>query len=243
MQDELDQYAQHHAEFPPPSSRPRGALFIVDRSMDLFSPLVHEFTYQAMAHDLLPIRDGDKVLYKTFINEGGPKQEEKEVELSEKDRLWVENRHLHMKDLLEKLVEDFNRFRAENPQFADRYASTSQVDVLSEDVANTEAFHSSENANSLNSIKDMLAGLPQFQQGKEAYSLHLGMAQECMNVFQQRKLADLASVEQVGTVFVAQFERISISDVTSPWRPGLMKITASLRIWPIRSSVCLTIRV
>lgn len=97
--------------------------------MDLFSPLVHEFTYQAMAHDLLPIRDGDKVLYKTVMNEGGPNQEEKEVELSEKDRLWVENRHLHMKDLLEKLVDDFNKFRAENPQFADRYAPI-RIDIF-----------------------------------------------------------------------------------------------------------------
>ena len=43
----------------------------------------------------------------------------------------------------------------------------------------------------------MLAGLPQFQELKEAYSLHLTMAQECMNVFQARKLADIASVEQV----------------------------------------------
>lgn len=121
VQDELDQYAKTHVDFPPPASRPRGALLITDRSMDLFSPLLHEFTYQAMVHDLLPLRDGDKVLYKTIINEGRPDQEEKEVELGEKDKLWVENRHLHMKDLLEKLVQDFNKFRAENPQFADKY--------------------------------------------------------------------------------------------------------------------------
>lgn len=54
-----------------------------------------------------------------------------------------------------------------------------------------------EKATSLNAIKDMLAGLPQFQEMKQAYSLHLSMAQECMNIFEQRKLADLASVEQV----------------------------------------------
>ena len=43
----------------------------------------------------------------------------------------------------------------------------------------------------------MLAGLPQYQQGKEAYSLHLGMVQEAMKIFQDRRLADIASVEQV----------------------------------------------
>ncbi|KAI9679271.1 MAG: vacuolar sorting protein VPS33/slp1 [Caeruleum heppii] len=164
VQDGLDQYAQYHNDFPPQVNRPRGALFITDRTMDLFSPLIHEFTYQAMAHDLLPIKDGDKVLYKTVVNEGEPNEEVKDMEIGEKDKIWVENRHRHMKDTIEKLMGDFQ--------------------------------NASDNATSLNAIKDMLAGLPQFQELKEAYSLHLSMAQECMNLFQQRKLPDLASVEQ-----------------------------------------------
>jgi syntaxin-binding protein 1 len=89
--------------------------------MDLFSPLVHEFTYQAMAHDLLPIKDGDKVTYKTVINEGSPNEEMKDMEIGDHDRIWVDYRHLHMKDVLEKLAEDFAKFRAANPQFAEEY--------------------------------------------------------------------------------------------------------------------------
>ena len=58
-------------------------------------------------------------------------------------------------------------------------------------------FFSSDNPSSLNNIKDMLAGLPQFQEGKEAFSLHLNMASDAMNVFQSGRLADIASVEQV----------------------------------------------
>lgn len=42
----------------------------------------------------------------------------------------------------------------------------------------------------------MLAGLPQFQEGKDLYSLHLGMAQECMNIFQSCQLPDIATAEQ-----------------------------------------------
>lgn len=101
-------------------------MFLVDRSMDPYSPLLHEFTYQAMAMDLLPIVDGDKVIYKPAFNAGqGPEgvAEEKRkdgMELGEKDKIWVENRHMHMKDLLTKLVADFNKFRADNPQFAER---------------------------------------------------------------------------------------------------------------------------
>ncbi|KAK5140025.1 hypothetical protein LTR04_003202, partial [Oleoguttula sp. CCFEE 6159] len=175
VQDELDLYAKFHEDFPPASTRPRGALYIVDRSMDLYAPLVHEFTYQAMAHDLLPIKDGEKTTYRAKVNEGRPDEQEKDMEIGEKDKIWVQNRHHHMKDTIEKLMSDFQKFIDENPHFT-----------------NTD----SGNASSLNAIKDMLAGLPQFQEMKEAYSLHLSMAQECMNIFQRQKLPDLASVEQ-----------------------------------------------
>ncbi|KAF2275554.1 syntaxin-binding protein-like protein 2 [Westerdykella ornata] len=178
VQEKLDMYAQYNREFPPQSNRPRGALYITDRSMDLFAPFLHEFTYQAMAHDLLSIREGDKVTYRTVVNEGEPGAEEKDMEISEKDRIWVENRHRHMKDTIDKLMGDFQRFIAENPHFT------------KQDSQNAAGM------NGLNAIKDMIAGLPQFQEMKEAYSLHLTMAQECMNIFQRNKLPDLASVEQ-----------------------------------------------
>ncbi|KAF2747749.1 Sec1-like protein [Sporormia fimetaria CBS 119925] len=178
VQDKLDMYAQYNRDFPPQSNRPRGALYITDRSMDLYAPLLHEFTYQAMAHDLLNIKEGDKVTYRTVINEGEPGAEEKDMEISEKDKIWVENRHRHMKDTIDKLMSDFQRFIAENPHFTNQ------------DSQNAAG------VNGLNAIKDMLAGLPQFQEMKEAYSLHLTMAQECMNIFQRNKLPDLASIEQ-----------------------------------------------
>jgi len=82
------------------------------------SPLVHEFTYQAMALDLLNIGVGDLVAYRHVINKGQNNEEEKEVELNERDKIWVANRHMHMKDLLGKLVDDFKKFQAENQQFA-----------------------------------------------------------------------------------------------------------------------------
>ncbi|KAB8297707.1 hypothetical protein EYC80_001514 [Monilinia laxa] len=174
VQEELDAYQQYNPNFPPPSNRPQGVLLITDRSMDTLAPLLHEFTYQAMAHDLLTIKDLDKVTYTTILNEGTAQEEEKEMEIGEKDKIWVENRHQHMSKTIQKLMSDFKKFIADNPHFANQDA---------------------ENV-SINQIKDMLAGLPQFQEMKEAYSLHLNMAQECMNIFQQHELPDIALAEQ-----------------------------------------------
>lgn len=178
LQAALDNYARDERnDFPPQSqiNRPRAVLLITDRSMDLVAPFVHELTYQAMAMDLLPIRDDeDKIAYRNVIRRGQPDQEEKDVEISEKDNLWVIHRHMHMKDLLVELSQEFKRFQARNPQFADNDGQPA----------------------SINTIKDMLAGLPEFQEGKEAFSLHIDMAERCAKIFADRKLLDLVSVEQ-----------------------------------------------
>lgn len=184
VQDKLDMYAKYNQDFPPQSQRPRGALYITDRTMDLMAPFLHEFTYQAMAFDLLPINESDKITYKAVVNDDGPDAEEKEMELTDKDRLWVENRHRHMKDTLDTIIGNFQKFIAENSQFTKQDAQAAA------------------GMNGLNAIKDMMAGLPQFQEMKEAYSLHLDMAQKCMDIFQRHKLMDLASVEQVCRIFV-----------------------------------------
>jgi len=176
VQQELDGYQQWNRNFPPPSSRPPSVLLITDRSMDLMAPFLHEFTYQAMVHDLLPIKEhpDGKVTFHLTVGEGTPDAEEKDAELAEKDPVWVSNRHRHMKDTIDKLMSDFQNFLKENPNFAGKDPDSA----------------------TLNDIKGMLARLPQFQEMKQAYSLHLTMAQEAMNIFQKYKLADLASAEQ-----------------------------------------------
>ena len=57
--------------------------------------------------------------------------------------------------------------------------------------------HFSTEKTTVDTIKDMLAGLSDFQEGKNAYTLHLNMAHECMSYFQKRKLLEISSVEQV----------------------------------------------
>ncbi|KAG9243781.1 Sec1 family protein [Calycina marina] len=174
VQEELDTYAKYNQDFPPPSTRPQGVLVITDRCMDLMAPLVHEFTYQAMAHDLLPIKEGEKVTYQTVVHQGEVDEEEKELELSENDKVWVDNRHIHMVYTIDKLRNDFKKFIDDNPNFTGADA----------------------NGTSTNAIKDMLAGLSQFTATKEAYSLHLGVATDCMSIFTRSKLMDLKIVEQ-----------------------------------------------
>ncbi|KAG1746614.1 Sec1-like protein [Suillus paluster] len=172
IQQNLDEYRRINPEFPKASDppRPRGTLIITDRSMDTVAPFIHEFTYQAMCNDLLQIEDGTKYMYKFQSSIGS--YEDKIATLSEVDSVWTTVRHMHMREAIDKLMADFNKFMEENAGFK------------------------GEGAASLNDMKDMLANLPQYQEQREKFSLHLNMAQDCMNLFEKQKLPLVANVEQ-----------------------------------------------
>ena len=64
--------------------------------------------------DAAPLRAGAASLE---IADGQVILDPSTVEIGEKDKIWVENRHRHMKDTIEKLMGDFQRFIDENPHF------------------------------------------------------------------------------------------------------------------------------
>ncbi|KAI0272325.1 Sec1-like protein [Gloeopeniophorella convolvens] len=171
VQAALDEYKRANPDFPKQDAgRQRATLIVTDRAMDALAPLLHEFTYQAMANDLLPIEDGYKYTYKFQSSVGA--YEDKTAVLSDTDTVWTDVRHMHMREAIDKLMLDFNKFMTDNAGFKGEGAAT------------------------LNDMKDMLASLPQYQEQREKFSLHLSMAQECMDIFERDKLPVVASVEQ-----------------------------------------------
>ncbi len=76
---------------------------ILDRSFDALSPLLHEYTYQAM---VLVI--GLVHYYYYYYAKG--EEVKNEVYLNEDDPLWVQMRHMHIADAIEHVIQDFNLF-------------------------------------------------------------------------------------------------------------------------------------
>uniref|UniRef100_A0A672L111 Syntaxin-binding protein 3-like n=1 Tax=Sinocyclocheilus grahami TaxID=75366 RepID=A0A672L111_SINGR len=67
-------------------------LLIVDRALDPVSPILHELTYQAMAFDLISIKDN--------AYEYDADGSKKEALLTEEDELWVKLRHMHIAEVI-----------------------------------------------------------------------------------------------------------------------------------------------
>lgn len=168
LQEAIDGYVRDNQPKQEPG-RPRGVLFITDRTMDPMAPFLHEFSYQAMANDLLPIEDGTRYHYRFYTSDG--QQEDKDATLSDEDAVWTGIRHLHIAEAIDKLTKDFQAHAGEAGAFANE-------------------------GSSLNDMRDMLASLPHMQEMKDKLSLHLTMAQDCMSRFEKTRLPQQAMVEQ-----------------------------------------------
>ncbi|KAJ8376162.1 hypothetical protein SKAU_G00067420 [Synaphobranchus kaupii] len=71
-------------------------LLIVERGFDPVTPILHELTYQAMAYDLIPIKNDT---YKFQSKDGS----QKEAQLNDNDELWVKLRHMHIAEVSEQI--------------------------------------------------------------------------------------------------------------------------------------------
>ncbi|KAL5058440.1 hypothetical protein RYX36_030044, partial [Vicia faba] len=78
-------------------------LLIIDRTIDQIAPLIHEWTYDAMCHDLLNM-EGNKYVHEIPGKNGG-QPERKEVLLEDHDPIWLELRYAHIADMLSCRVE------------------------------------------------------------------------------------------------------------------------------------------
>ncbi|KAJ6328457.1 hypothetical protein OIU77_010198 [Salix suchowensis] len=87
-------------------------LLILDRSIDQIAPVIHEWTYDAMCHDLLEM-DGNKYAVELPSKTSG-NPEKKEVLLEDQDLVWLELRHAHIADASERLHDKMTTFVSKN---------------------------------------------------------------------------------------------------------------------------------
>lgn len=161
--------------------RDRSTLLLLDRSVDPLTPLMHEFTYQAMVNDLLRI-DDDKISYQAenVVSKGeghnAVESVPKDVLLNDNDALWVELRGRHIADVIQTLS---GRIR----------------EVVDSNTGAKLAQGSGANM-SLTQMAQALKALPEYQEVMSKLSQHMHISHQCMSEFNKQQLLDLAELEQ-----------------------------------------------
>lgn len=94
-----------------------GCVLILDRTIDLVAPLMHEFTYQAMTYDLAGTNNGELIYLE---NETFPVGDEKEQERRTlvasdvEDNVWAAYRHQHIGHVASQITKDLKEFKKKN---------------------------------------------------------------------------------------------------------------------------------
>ncbi|KAL8254030.1 hypothetical protein R6Q59_032251 [Mikania micrantha] len=149
-------------------------LLILDRSVDLVAPVIHEWTYDAMCHDLIDL-DGNRYVMEVPSKSGGD-PEKKEFLLEDHDSVWLEMRHLHIADASEKLSDRMDNLMSKNKAAQLQQKDSSEL--------------------STRDIQKMVQALPEYNQQMEKLSLHVEIAGKINAKISKDGLRDLGQIEQ-----------------------------------------------
>lgn len=153
--------------------RERGQILVLDRTFDPLSPLMHEYTYQAMVYDLLPVTEG-VISYTTTTNKESALK--KEALLNENDDLWVELRHSHIAKVIETIKDRMKDIIQNNAGAA--LARGDGADV------------------SITTMAAAVKKLPEYQQTMSRLGEHVAISQQCMDAFSAGGILKFSQVEQ-----------------------------------------------
>ncbi|KAJ0043570.1 hypothetical protein Pint_18223 [Pistacia integerrima] len=128
-------------------------LLILDRSVDQIAPIIHEWTYDAICHDLLNM-EGNKFVQEVPSKTGGL-PEKKEFLLEEHDPVWLELRHAHIADASERLHEKMTNFVSKNKAVQIQQGSRDGSELSTRD------------------LQKMVHALPQYNEQIDKLSLHV----------------------------------------------------------------------
>ena len=173
----------------------RATLLLLDRSVDCLSPLIHEFTYEAMVYDLLPNIDTDgHITYDNVINNnkegggGGTTSTKMDALLNDNDEIWKELRGKHIADVIQIL----------STKIRDIVNSSSVAPVIGGKKGSSDSAGGGGGggALSIDQMAKALKALPEYREIMSKLSQHMQIAHQCMDAFNKQGLLDLSDVEQ-----------------------------------------------
>lgn len=167
----------------------RPLLVILDRNVDMATPLHHTWTYQALAHDVM-----DLSLNRIMIEEdpdkstGGARKKTKSCDLDNRDKFWTSHKGSPFPTVAEAIQEELESYRSSEDEIK-KLKSSMGID------GEMEAAYSMVNDNTAR-LTNAVNSLPQLMEKKRLIDMHTKIATNILNFIKVRRLDSFFEIEE-----------------------------------------------
>lgn len=158
----------------------QATLLIIDRVSDLVTPLIHDYHYQAMAHDLLPLNyhkpGGVHMEVPDNESKTPDKKKFEKLDGEDEDPMWTSIRSMFIQDALQHVQQAFQIFLENDAAYKIRNKGGQEVGMKEMSAA--------------------VRSLPASRKKADKYALHILAARMCLERVSSTNLTELTLLEQ-----------------------------------------------
>ncbi|XP_066943279.1 sec1 family domain-containing protein 1 [Macrobrachium rosenbergii] len=154
----------------------RPLLVLVDRGVDLATPLHHTWTYQALAHDVLNLSLNRVSITENDDTHATKRTKTKEYDLNNSDLFWSTHKGSAFPDVaaaVEKELEDYKTAETHVKSLKNDIPDEDAIDLLSDNTAK---------------LTSAITSLPELLKKKANIDKHMSIAMALLNSIKSRKL-------------------------------------------------------
>ncbi|KAI4477485.1 hypothetical protein M0804_012602 [Polistes exclamans] len=192
----------------------RPLLIVLDRNIDMATPLHHTWTYQALAHDVLEMALNRLVVEENIGKSpaGGTRSKTRAYELDSRDRFWCQHKGSPFPRVAEAIQEELEQYRTYEEDVK-KLKSSMGIDNESEVALSMVSTNTARLTSAVNS-------LPQLLEMKRLIDMHTSIATGILNYIKSRRLDTYFELEEKimskQTLDRSVFDTISEPDCGTP---------------------------
>ncbi|EDW25373.1 GL26465 [Drosophila persimilis] len=164
----------------------RPVLLLLDRNVDLATPLHHTWSYQALVHDVLDL--GLNLVYVEDEASGGARKKPKACDLDRNDRFWMTHKGSPFPTVAEAIQEELESYR--NSEEEIKRLKTSMGMEGESDIAFSLV------NDTTTRLTNAVNSLPQLMEKKRLIDMHTKIATAILNYIKARRLDSYFEIEE-----------------------------------------------